>query len=169
MGSLVEQLLLLARTDSDALELEIGPADLAEEAADALAGFSPVAATKQVELRLDVEPAPLRGDSFRLRQLVGILVDNAVRHAPADGEVNVTVRERSGRATLTVEDNGPGIRAEDIPRVFDRFWRAADAPEGGSGLGLAIAAWIVDRHGGRIRAENRPGGGARFTAEIPAG
>ena len=169
MGSLVEQLLLLARTDSDALELEIGQADLAEEAADALAGFSPVAASKQVELRLDVEPAPLRGDRFRLRQLVGILVDNAVRHAPTDGEVNVTVRERSGRATLTVEDNGPGIRAEDIPRVFDRFWRAADAPEGGSGLGLAIAAWIVDRHGGRIRAENRPGGGARFTAEIPAG
>ncbi len=169
MGSLVEQLLLLARTDSDALELEIGQADLAEEAADALAGFSPVAASKQVELRLDVEPAPLRGDRFRLRQLVGILVDNAVRHAPAAGEVNVTVRERSGRATLTVEDNGPGIRSEDIPRVFDRFWRAADAPEGGSGLGLAIAAWIVDRHGGNIRAENRPGGGARFTAEIPAG
>jgi signal transduction histidine kinase len=169
MGSLVEQLLLLARTDSDALELEIGQADLAEEAADALAGFSPVAASKQVELRLDVEPAPLRGDRFRLRQLVGILVDNAVRHAPAEGEVNVTVRERSGRATLTVEDNGPGIRTEDIPRVFDRFWRAADAPEGGSGLGLAIAAWIVDRHGGKIRAENRPGGGARFTAELPAG
>lgn len=167
MGSLVEQLLLLARGDSDALELELGSADLAEEAADALEGFTPVAAGKHVRLELDVEPAPLRGDSFRLRQLVGILVDNAVRHAPWQGLVRVTVRESGGRATLSVEDNGPGIRPDDLPRVFDRFWRAADAPEGGSGLGLAIAAWIVERHGGRIRVENRQSGGARFTAELP--
>lgn len=169
MGSLIEQLLLLARSDSDALELELGSADLAEEATDALEGFAPVAAGKQVRLELDVEPAPMRGDRFRLRQLVGILVDNAVRHAPLQGQVRVTVREAGGRATLTVEDNGPGIRADDLPRVFDRFWRAADAPEGGSGLGLAIAAWIVERHGGRIRVENRQSGGARFTAELPAG
>jgi signal transduction histidine kinase len=169
MGSLIEQLLLLARSDSDALELELGSADLAEEATDALEGFAPVAAGKQVRLELDVEPAPMRGDRFRLRQLVGILVDNAVRHAPSQGQVRVTVREAGGRATLTVEDNGPGIRADDLPRVFDRFWRAVDAPEGGSGLGLAIAAWIVERHGGRIRVENRPSGGARFTAELPAG
>ena len=169
MGSLVEQLLLLARSDSDALELEIGNADLAEEAADTLEGFTPVAASKQVRLELDVEPAPMRGDSFRLRQLIGILVDNAVRHAPIHGAVRVTVRETGGRAMLSVEDNGPGIRVDDLPRVFDRFWRAADAPEGGSGLGLAIAAWIVERHGGRIRVENRQQGGARFTAELPAG
>jgi signal transduction histidine kinase len=81
----------------------------------------------------------------------------------------VTVRETGGRAIVSVEDDGPGIRSDDLPRVFDRFWRAADAPEGGFGLGLAIAAWIVERHGGRIRAENRPSGGARFTAELPAG
>jgi len=68
-----------------------------------------------------------------------------------------------------VDDDGPGIRPDDLPHVFDRFWRAADAPEGGSGLGLAIAAWIVERHGGTIRAENRPAGGARFTAVLPAG
>ena len=80
----------------------------------------------------------------------------------------VKVREAQGHATLTVEDDGPGIRAADLPRVFDRFWRAADAPEGGSGLGLAIAAWIVERHGGRIRAENVATGGARFIAELPA-
>lgn len=168
MGSLVEQLLLLARSDSDALELELGNADLAEEATDALEGFAPVALGKGVRLELDVEPAPLRGDGFRLRQLVSILVDNAVRHAPPQGQVRVTVRKAGGRAMLSVEDNGPGIRPEDLARVFDRFWRAADAPEGGSGLGLAIAAWIVERHGGRIRAENRPSGGARFTAELPA-
>jgi signal transduction histidine kinase len=168
MTSLVEQLLLLARTDSDALELEIRPADLAEEATDALQGFAPVAVGKGVRLTLDVEPAPLRADALRLRQLVAILVDNAVRHAPSHGQVRVTVREASGRATLRVEDDGPGIRPDDLPRVFDRFWRADDAPDGGSGLGLAIAAWIVERHGGRIRVENGPSGGARFTAELPA-
>jgi signal transduction histidine kinase len=169
MTSLVEQLLLLARTDSDALELEVGRTDLAEEAADALEGFTPVANGKGVTLTLDVEPAPLNGDRFRLRQLVGILVDNAVRHAPTPGNVRVTVREAGGRATLSVEDDGPGIRPEDLPRVFDRFWRAPGAPEGGSGLGLAIAAWIVERHGGRIRAENQAAGGARFVAELPVG
>jgi signal transduction histidine kinase len=169
MGSLVEQLLLLARSDSDALELELGNADLAEEATDALEGFAPVALGKGVRLELDVEPAPLRGDGFRLRQLVSILVDNAVRHAPPQGQVRVTVRKAGGRAMLSVEDNGPGIRPDDLPRVFDRFWRAADAPVGGSGLGLAIAAWIVERHGGRIRVENRQAGGARFIAELPAG
>jgi signal transduction histidine kinase len=169
MTSLVEQLLLLARTDSDALELEIGPADLADEAADALEAFSPIAQGKGVQLALDAEPAPVKGDSSRLRQLAGILVDNAVRHSPSGGWVTIHVKEIAGQATLVVDDDGPGIRPDDLPHVFDRFWRAADAPEGGSGLGLAIAAWIVERHGGTIRAENRPAGGARFTAVLPAG
>ncbi len=169
MTSLVEQLLLLARTDSDALELEIGAADLADEAADALEAFSPIAQGKGVRLALDAEPAPVKGDSSRLRQLAGILVDNAVRHSPNGGWVTIHVKEAGGQATLVVDDDGPGIRPDDLPHVFDRFWRAADAPEGGSGLGLAIAAWIVERHGGTIRAENRPAGGARFTAVLPAG
>jgi len=169
MTSLVEQLLLLARTDSDALELDIGPADLADEAADALEAFSPIAQGKGVQLALDAEPAPVKGDSSRLRQLAGILVDNAVRHSPSGGWVTIHVKEVGGQATLVVDDDGPGIRPDDLPHVFDRFWRAADAPEGGSGLGLAIAAWIVERHGGTIRAENRPAGGARFTAVLPAG
>jgi signal transduction histidine kinase len=169
MTSLVEQLLLLARTDSDALELEIGPADLADEAADALEAFSPIAHGKGVQLALDAEPAPVKGDSSRLRQLAGILVDNAVRHSPRGGQVTIHVKETGGQATLVVDDDGPGIHPDDLPHVFDRFWRAADAPEGGTGLGLAIAAWIVERHGGTIRAENRPAGGARFTAVLPAG
>jgi signal transduction histidine kinase len=168
MTSLVEQLLMLARTDSDALELEIGPADLADEAADALEAFHPIAEGKGVQLALDAEPARVKGDSSRLRQLAGILVDNAVRHSPSGGQVTIHVKESGGQATLVVDDEGPGIRPDDLPHVFDRFWRAADAPEGGSGLGLAIAAWIVERHGGTIRAENRPAGGARFTAVLPA-
>jgi signal transduction histidine kinase len=83
--------------------------------------------------------------------------------------VAVEVRRAGDRVTLTVDDDGPGVQPADLSRVFDRFWRAADAPEGGSGLGLAIADWIVDRHGGRIGVSNRAGGGARFVVELPAG
>ena len=76
---------------------------------------------------------------------------------------------RSGRtATLSVSDAGPGIRPEDLPRVFDRFFRAVGAPAGGSGLGLAIAEWIAERHRGRLTAANAPGGGAVFALVLPA-
>ena len=96
-----------------------------------------------------------------------ILVDNAIRHAPEGTRVVVEVRADGPDARLTVDDEGPGIRNEDLPRVFDRFYRAAGAPGGGTGLGLAIAAWIVERHDGRIEAANRPGPGARFTVRLP--
>ncbi|MFI5199354.1 MAG: sensor histidine kinase, partial [Candidatus Limnocylindrales bacterium] len=109
----------------------------------------------------------LVGDPVRLRQLVLILDDNAIRHSPPAGEVRVSVGADNRTATLTVADQGPGIRPEELPRVFDRFWRAPGAPSGGTGLGLAIAQWIVERHGGRIDVANVPGGGARFEARLP--
>ena len=170
MSVLVDQMLLLARADSDALELANVPADLGAEAADAVESLAPVAAMRAVELLLDVEPAPLTGDPARLRQLAAILVDNAIRHAPPGGHVRVTVRSHADHATLAVTDDGPGIRSEDLPHVFDRFWRAADAPNGGSGLGLAIAKWVADAHGGTITAAVPPdgGAGARFEVRLPA-
>jgi signal transduction histidine kinase len=168
MARLVDQLLLLARTDSGVQEIERGPVDLAQEAADAIDPLARVAQARQVELELDVAPAPLEADATRLRQLVAILVDNAIRHARDTGHVWIQVATTPHHATLTVDDDGPGIRPEDRARVFDRFWRAPDAPAGGSGLGLAIAAWIVDRHGGSIQVSDRPGGGARFQVRLPA-
>ena len=125
-----------------------------------------------VEVRIDAEPVPLSGDVGRLRQLVVILVDNAIRHASAAAatgiaSVEVSVKAVEGSAVLTVDDDGPGLRPEDLPRVFDRFWRAPDAPDGGTGLGLAIARWVVERHGGTITAANRPTGGARFEVRLP--
>jgi two-component system OmpR family sensor kinase len=96
-----------------------------------------------------------------------ILVDNAIGHSPREGTVRIAVREDDGGAVLTVEDEGKGLRAEDIPRLFERFWRGAGSPPGGAGLGLAIAAWIVDGHAGRIEAANRESGGARFTVRMP--
>jgi signal transduction histidine kinase len=100
--------------------------------------------------------------------LIVILVDNAVRHTPRGGSVRVRVRAEGADAVVEVEDDGPGIRAEDMPRVFERFWRAPGSAGGGTGLGLAIAKSIVDLHDGRITVTNRPEGGARFSVRLPA-
>lgn len=167
LTALVDDLLLLARTDSGAVEIERTPVDLGDVAAEAVGYLSPVAAGRGVALVVDPRPAEVQGDPLRLRQLVTILVDNAMAHSPAGGTVTVRVRHDGPAVTLAVEDEGPGIRHEDLSHVFERFWRADNAPAGGTGLGLAIAAWIVERHGGTIGAANRPGGGALLEAQIP--
>jgi two-component system sensor histidine kinase CiaH len=169
LTALVDDLLVLARTDSGAIELDLAPTDLGELTLDAAGGVAGVAREAGVEVRVDAEPVPIRGDVDRLRQLVVILVDNAIRHASSAGghSVEASVRAVEGWAVLAVDDDGPGLRPENLPRVFDRFWRAPDAPPGGTGLGLAIARWIAERHGGTITAANRVGGGARFEVRLP--
>ena len=167
LTSMVDDLLLLARSDSGAVELERVPVDLGDIASTAAAALSLPATERGVEVLVDPAPADLSGDPARLRQLVTILIDNAIRHSPDGGRVLVHVRTDGPDATLVVEDEGPGIRSEDLPRLFDRFYRAAGAPGGGTGLGLAIAAWIAERHDGRIEAANRAEHGARFTVRIP--
>ncbi|MEO8208779.1 MAG: HAMP domain-containing sensor histidine kinase [Chloroflexota bacterium] len=165
---LVEDLLLLARSDSGAVTLERTPIDLGDVAADGAATLAGTAATRDVSVTIDPEPATVMGDAGRLRQLVLILVDNAIAHSPRGASVRVAVRLEGPSATLTVEDEGSGIRDSELPRVFERFWRAAGAPSGGSGLGLSIADWIVSTHGGTITAGNREAGGARFVVRLPA-
>ena len=167
LTTMVEDLLLLARSDSGAVELERVPVDLGDIASAGASGLARLAGERGVGLAVDPVPAEVTGDPARLRQLVAILVDNALRHAPGGSSVEVGVRVDGPEAVLVVDDAGPGIRPDDLPRVFDRFYRAAGAPGGGTGLGLAIAAWIVERHGGRIAAANREGGGARFTVRLP--
>jgi signal transduction histidine kinase len=168
MTAIVEDLLLLARSDSGAVALERVPVDLGDVAADGASAMGKPATDRGVRVEVDPQPAVVAGDPARLRQLVMILVDNAIRHSPTDGRVGVAVRAETGGAYLMVEDDGPGIRPEDMPHVFERFYRAPGAPGGGTGLGLAIAKWIVDRHGGRIEVANRAEGGARFVVSLPA-
>ena len=167
LTAMVDDLLLLARSDSGAVALERVPVDLGDVASTAAAALARPATERGVEVLVDPAPADLSGDPARLRQLVMILIDNAIRHSLRGGRVLVRVRVEGPDATLVVEDEGPGIRNEDLPRLFDRFYRAAGAPGGGTGLGLAIAAWIAERHDGRIEAANRPEGGARFTVRLP--
>jgi signal transduction histidine kinase len=169
LTALVDDLLLLARSDSGAIALSRLPVDLGDVAAESAGSLTKLAADHQVHLGLDPEPAIVDGDQARLRQLVVILVDNAIRHTPRGGSVRVTVRTDGADALLEVDDDGPGIRPEDMPRVFERFWRAPGAAAGGTGLGLAIAKSIVDLHEGRIAVANRTDGrGARFTVRLPA-
>lgn len=166
LSTLVDDLLLLARSDSGVVELRRDLVDLPEVAGESLQRLRAQAKARGVELRLDAAPATVAGDRDRLRQMVGILVDNAIRHAPQGSVVKVQIHGPD-HPGLTVEDSGPGIRPEDLPRLFDRFWQAPDAPDGGTGLGLAIAAWIADHHGGSIVASNRSNGGARFEVQLP--
>jgi signal transduction histidine kinase len=110
------------------------------------------------------------GDPERVHQVVANLLENAIRHSPAGGRVEVRARPEKGRVAIEVLDEGPGIPEEEASRVFERFYRADTARSssaGGAGLGLAIARWIVDLHGGDIRAERRAPTGCRMIVLLP--
>ena len=172
MARLVRDLLLLAESSqaTEAGLLERVPLRL-----DLLAGevVERVASGSLERVVMDTEPVLVPGDDERLRQLIGNLVQNALRHASARaGAVRVGVRHVPPNARLEVEDDGPGVPPEALERVFDRFYRVdrtRSRTDGGTGLGLAIVRHIAEAHGGRAWAENRPGrSGARFLVEVPA-
>ena len=167
MTALVEDLLLLARTDSGVMQVDRVPLDLADVAVESVSMLSAVAEEKRVHLEAEPLPVSVLGDPLRLRQLVTILADNAIKHTPSGSTVRVHVNPDPSGAILRVDDEGPGVRPEDVPRIFERFWRADDAPAGGTGLGLSIAKWIVEQHGGVIGVYNRAEGGATFWARLP--
>lgn len=171
MSRLVATLLTLARADAGQLELaaeEVWLGDLVTAAAEQ---FRPLAEQKGVALGVTVEDGvTLRADRERLQQLFVILLDNALKYTPAGGSVSVTCRRQSGQSVLTVADTGVGIPPGDVPRIFDRFFRgdrARSRGAGGAGLGLAIARWIVESHGGKIRAESAVGAGTKIVVTLP--
>jgi len=166
---LVDDLSLLARADTGAVSIQWQTVDLSELVAETVAGIAVLAEDAGITLDLQIEPGTrARGDPNRLRQLLLILLDNALKITPAGGAITVHVDHRRGRSRLVVEDTGPGIAPADLPHLFDRFYRGDRARSGeGTGLGLSIARWIVEAHGGRITAANAPSGGAVFTATLP--
>ena len=167
MTALVEDLLLLARTDSGVVQVDRVPVDLGDIAVEAASMLTAVGDEKAVKVELDSLPALVMGDQLRLRQLVTILTDNAIKHTNQGSTVRVHIHPDTTVAIMRVDDQGPGVKPEDLPRIFERFWRADDAPAGGTGLGLSIAKWIVEQHGGAIGAYNRPEGGASFWVQLP--
>lgn len=171
MTRMVEDLLFLARSDSAPQPLELQqvavPLFLAE-----LAGRAEILARERgasLETQMRGE-GWLKLDPARVEQAVLILVDNAAQYSPAEGTVKLTSVERDGELCIEVEDEGPGIPEEELPRVFDRFYRVGKSrsrKNGGSGLGLSIAKTIAEAHGGRIEADSRVGRGTRMRLCLP--
>ena len=131
----------------------------------------PLARGCDLQLRVGATAADVCGDPRRLHQVLLNLVTNALQHAPTGGNVWLTVDRDSGKVIVQVADDGPGIPAEHLAHVFDRFYRAdtaRDREDGGAGLGLAIARAIVEAHGGSIRVANAPRGGAVFSVALPS-
>jgi heavy metal sensor kinase len=172
MSRIVDDLLTLAHRDEHRLELLLAPVDLASVATTVITQLRPLADQGGVHLSVRAAHVPsVLADRARLTQVVTNLVDNAVKYSGADGTVQVKVWRAAGGAGLAVTDSGPGIAAEDLPRVFDRFSRLDPARSrvcGGSGLGLAICKALVEAHGGRIWADSTPGTGSTFVLTLPA-
>jgi len=163
MARLVRDLLLLAESGSGEVPLERVPLRLdllARDVVERLDGD---------RIRIDAEPVTVLGDEDRVRQLIGNLVQNALRHGT---QVTLSVRRRPPDVLLSVEDDGPGVPPEALERIFDRFFRldrGRSRARGGSGLGLAIVRHVAEEHGGKAWAENRQDGrGARFLVSLPA-
>ncbi len=168
LGRLINDLLAYNQLEAGTLELERGPLDLRAVVADATSMVQPLLEEKGQELSLDLpEPLPMEGDAYRLGQVVINLLGNVHGHTPPGTRVTVSGRCKGDRVLLTVADNGPGVPAEHLRTIFERF-RSLDSASKGSGLGLAISRGIVALHGGRIWAEDRPGGGVAFRVELPA-
>jgi signal transduction histidine kinase len=171
LGRLVEDLLTLARADSGQAELAREFIYLDALVDDVAAGMHRLAVGRgvSIETRLGRDVA-IVGDPAQLRQLLLNLLGNAVKYTPAGGRVRVTLAGNAGWACLEVADTGIGIASEDLPHVFDRFYRADKArtrAEGGTGLGLAIARWCAEAHGGRIAVQSHLGQGSVFTVTLP--
>ncbi|HWP13055.1 MAG TPA: ATP-binding protein, partial [Ramlibacter sp.] len=158
---LVEQLLQLSRLGPETPALQRESVDLGELARGAVGRFSARADEQRVDLgAVAAEPVTILADSQQLTILVNNLVDNALRHTPAGGAVDVTASLCDGRPCLSVADSGPGIPEPERARVFDRFYRAAgSAPSTGSGLGLAIVRAVAERHGAAVKLEDSARGG----------
>lgn len=167
LGRLVTDLLTLARADAG-FHLETGRADLDCIVGEVLRQARLLA--RGVEVEAEGRAGAVRGNADALKQLLLILTDNALKYTPAGGRVRLSARREDSWARLEVADTGRGIDPEDLPHIFERFYRADRArTAGGTGLGLAIARWIVDEHGGRIEVESAPGHGTVFRIFLPTG
>lgn len=168
---LVEDLRTLSLADAGELSMTRLTQPLQPLLEQTAAIYAQQAGQKQINLQIDIEPdlpAP-RVDPDRMMQVLGNLVGNALRHTPAGGRIILSASRAGEGVRVTVRDTGEGISPQDLPHVFDRFYRgdsARYAGEGESGLGLAIARSIVEMHGGRLTAESEPGSGAAFHIDL---
>ncbi len=172
LSLLIDDLFDLAQFDAGALELSLQPVDLNDLISDTVNRFAGAAARQGVALSGQVAAGPdlVRVDVQKIERVLANLIANAIRHTPAGGDVRVQARRQGSVTLVEVIDTGEGIASDDLPYIFDQFYRGEKSRShatGGSGLGLAIAKRIVEAHGGEIGVESEPGQGARFWFTLP--
>jgi two-component system OmpR family sensor kinase len=168
LSRIVGELLTLARADAGQ-KLVRRPVEFDRVLLEAVTEVRSMLNQHRLEIE-DVEPLVVDGDPDRLKQMILNLLDNSIKYTAAGGSILVSLRRIGGEAVLAVRDSGVGIPAEDLPRIFERFYRADPARSrdpGGSGLGLSIVAWIVDQHEGDINVESELGQGTTVTVRLP--
>jgi two-component system phosphate regulon sensor histidine kinase PhoR len=172
ISQMVTELLDLARIESGGSQLLLDDIDLGRVATESVERLRPFAERQGIVLEVEVAPElPLvRGEASRLGQVLINLIHNAVKFSPTGQRVEVHVGARDGEVAASVADHGIGIAASDLPRIFERFYKAdrSRTSGGGTGLGLAIARHIVEGHGGRLTVESTEGAGSTFTMTLPA-
>jgi heavy metal sensor kinase len=168
MKRLIADLLLLAQEDAD-MVMRHEPVELDTLMLEVYRQIKRHADKVDIEI-VHEDQAVVLGDADRLRQLLVNLLNNAVQYTPAGGKIELSLDRRGDKAEITVRDTGQGIAPEDLPHIFDRFYRADKArsrTKGGSGLGLSIVRWVVDAHHGEIEVESTPGQGTTFRVRLP--
>jgi signal transduction histidine kinase len=165
---MVDDLQAMAAADAAVLQLTRERHDLANIAGSAADSVARRFETAEVTLDRQLAPAPVLADERWMHQVVTNLLGNALKFTPAGGTVTIRTRQDGSRAVLQVADTGIGIPADELPRIFDRFWRGrAAAQTSGSGIGLAVAAELARAHGGTLTAASQPGEGTRLILTLP--
>jgi two-component system, OmpR family, phosphate regulon sensor histidine kinase PhoR len=172
LGLLLDDLLSLAKLESANPNLELATVRLDELCLNVARDWEKKIAGKNLHVIVDLAPGlpSVCADASRLQEVLYNLLDNAVKYSPKNGEIRLRIEQREKEIALSVTDNGPGISKEDLPRIFERFYRAdksRSAEEGGTGLGLAIVKHIAQLHGGRAEAESEPGKSTTIRVILP--
>jgi heavy metal sensor kinase len=172
MTSLVENILSLARADAGTLQMELQPVAMTALVAQMVREWLPTAERLSLDLKLNeiTSPVWVLGNEESLRRLLQIFLDNACRYTPSGGWIKLGVEECSDLVTLAIEDSGIGIAEQDLPHIFERFYRAQKPlhqEPSGSGLGLSLAKWIADQHMASVAVKSTPGLGSCFRVIFP--
>ena len=171
MSKVLEDLFVLSRSDENQVQLERKPMNLREVIDEVFNHAEALADEKNIKITIAfLEPVEINGDPVRLRQMVWNILHNAIKYTQPGGQIKISLEDQEDSAFLTIQDTGLGIPEEDLPHIFNRFFRvdkARSRQEGGSGLGLSICKHIVEAHKGQIEVESQVGTGTKFKIRLP--